>query len=267
MKSIKKLFLGVLALVFLFTTQGFSQDQEAAVFEPMFLVVTTMHRSSDPDIDFSDWMKTEKEYHEKVTMKNDLIAGSGVYFHYFSPDDSEVKMVTMYKTWDAIEKANDVTNKLIDEGWSDEESRAAFFKKQSSYYENKHSDEIYATTPYMIPVKEATDKPLLFYVKVNQRGEGGKGFKEYFDNVTSKNKVLKGYWTHVHRYGADSEEMVEVFAFENLGDIEKSFDEDNRLIKEHWADDDKADAFFDSYSKIFGGHGDYIYTNVPELVK
>lgn len=265
MKLIKNLWLAGLVMMFVFSSNAFGQEQEE--FKSMFMVVTTMHRSADPDVDFSDWMKTEKEYHDKVTMKNDLIGGSGVYFHYFSPDDSEVKFVTFYKTWNDIEAANEITSKLITEGWPDEEARTAFFDKQSSYYENKHSDEIYATTRYSVPLKEASDKPLIFYVKVNKRGAGGKGFNEYFENVTMKNQVHKGYWTHVHRYGADSEEMIEVFAFENLGDIEKSFDEDSKLIKEYWTDDEERDAFFKDYGKIFAGHGDYIYTNVPELVK
>ena len=50
-------------------------------------------------------------------MKNDLILASGYYFHYFTPYDSEVKSVSVYKTWDYIDKANTVTNKLEEARW------------------------------------------------------------------------------------------------------------------------------------------------------
>ena len=267
MKTIKNLLLGIFVLSIMFTSEAFSQEDEKEEFKPAYLVVTTVHRSSDPDVDFSDWMKTEKEYFDKVTMKNDLILGYGVYMHYFTPDDSEMKLVTVYKNWEDIDKATGVTNKLIEEGWPDEEGRKAFFEKQNSYYSTHHSDEIYTTTPYSKPAKLNGDKPLIFYVKVNKRGSGGSGFGEYFKNVTMKNEYVKGYYTHMHRWGANSNDAIEAFAFESLGDIEKAFDEDNRLVKEHWPDVEKRKEFFKGYNKLFAGHGDYIYSNVPELSK
>lgn len=268
MKTIKKLLLAMLMLAFMFTTKTIAQETEKEEFKPAYIVVTTVHRSSDPDVDSSDWMKTEKEYFDKVTMKNDLIMGSGVYFHYFTPDDSEIKMVTIYKNWEDIENAAEVTNKLIEEGWPNEGERDAFFDKQGSYYSNHHSDEIYATTRYSKQTKLDGDIPLIFYVKINKRGSGGgSGFKEYFENVTMKNEYIKGYYTHVHKWGADSNDAIEAFAFESLGDIEKSFEEEGRLVNEHWPDEEKRKEFFEGYNKLFAGHGDYIYTNVPELVK
>ena len=268
MKTIKNLLLGIFVLSIMFTSKLYSQEAKTEEFKPVYMVVTTVHRSSDPNVDFSDWMKTEKEYFDKVTMKNDLILGYGVYFHYFTPDDSEVKLVTIYKNWEDINNAAEVTNKLIDEAWPNEEGRNSFFEKQSSYYTNHHSDEIYMTTRFSKPTKLDGDKPLIFYVKVNKRGSrGGSGWNEYFENVTMKNNYIKGYYTHVHRWGADSNDMIEAFAFESLGDIEKSFEEEGRLVNEHWSDADKRKEFFKGYDKLFAGHGDYIYSNVPELVK
>jgi len=267
MKSIKNLLLGMFVLSILLTSKSYSQEAEKEEFKPAYLVVTTVHRSSDPDVDFSDWKETEKEYFDKVTMKNDLILGYGVYMHYFTPDDSEIKLVTVYKNWEDINNASEVTNKLVEEGWPDEEARKAFFEKQNSYYSSHHSDEIYATTPFSKPTKLDGEKPLIFYVKVNKRGKGGSGFKEYYENVTMKNDYVKGYYTHMHRWGANSNEAIEAFAFESLGDIEKAFEEDRRLAEEHWPDEEKRKEFFEGYSKLFAGHGDYIYSNVPELAK
>lgn len=251
----------------LFTESIIAQEEEKEEFKPVYITVTTAHRSLDPDIDFSDWKKVEQEYFDKVTLKNDMIIGSGVYFHYFTPDDSELKLVSVYKSWADIEDSNAITNKLIEEGWPDEEERKAYFKKKNSYYSNMHSDEIYVSLPFQKTMDKESNKPLIFYVKVNQLGEGGDGFKEFFENITKKNSYIKAYYTHRHRWGANSLDAVEVFALESLSDIEKMFEENTKLINEYWPDEEKRKAFFEEYGKIFSGHGDFILTNVPELSK
>jgi len=266
MKTLKKAFLGILITVLL-GANIFAQEEEKS-YEPVLISVTTMHRSSNPDIDFSEWKATEKEYFDKVTMKNDLIIGSGFYLHYFTPDASEIIKVSIYKSWADIDASNNITTKLIGEGWSDDDERDAFFEKQASFYGSLHTDEIYLTTKYRKTFVTDSDKPLIYYVKKNIRNDGrGMGFKEYYDNITMKNSYIKGYFTHNHLYGSDSREFNEVFVFNSLGDVEKSFEEEDKLTKEYWLDDDKRKAFFKEFRKIFKGHGDYIYQNVPELVK
>jgi hypothetical protein len=265
MKKIKKLLLGMLLFAFLFTTNSFAQEEEE--FKSMFLTATTSHWSSDSDVDFSDWLETEKEYFDKVTMKNDLIVASGYYTHFYTPDNSEIVLVSVFRTWEDIEKSNDVTAKLVEEGWPDEEARKAFLEKQNSYYSPNHADEIYATLPFTKEVQSDSDKPLIYYVRKNQSGSGGSGFEEFHENVTLKNSFIKGYYTHRHLWGSNSRDAIEVFVYDALGDIEKSVDERDRLIKEHWPDEAKRKEFFEGYSKIFDGHGDFIYTNVPELNK
>lgn len=270
MKTTNKLMLFAFLLCMLFSTAMIAQEEEESAdeFEPVFLTITTMHRTSDPDVDLSDWLDVEKEFHEHVTMKNDLIIGSGFYMHYFSPDDTEIIQVSVYRTWEDIENAVEKTNELIMAHWSEEEARNAYFDKRASYYDGLHSDEIMASTPYSIPLDSIPTKPLVYYVKNNQRGNGGgSGFEEYYENVTKKNKYLKGYYTHVHRYGANSNDVNEVFVFESLADIEKSFDEENRLVEEHWPDEEAREEFFKGYNKIFPKHGDAVYRNVPPLMK
>jgi hypothetical protein len=267
MKTFKKLLLWNFVFLLTLSNNLFSQDKSAEKNKPVYITVTTAHRSSEPNVDFTDWLKTEKEYFNKVVKKNDLIMSSGVYFHYFTPDDSEVKIVNVYKTWEDIERANDANTKLIKEGWPKKEDRDTFFKKQNSYYSPLHSDEIYISTPFQKKVTVTNDKPLIYYVKVNELGSGGDGFKEYFENVTLKNSFIKGYYTHRHLWGANSRDFVEVFVVEKLSDIENMFAEDTKLAKQHWEDDAKREAFFKNYAKIFSGHGDFILTNVPELQK
>ena len=268
MRTFNKQLCGLLVFSVLCSTSFFyGQEESMEEFKPFFLTATTVHKSTDPNVDFTDWLKTEKEYFDKVTSKNDLIIGSGYYNHYLTPDNTEIILVSVYESWEDIEKANDVTTKLVEEGWPDEAARKAFFDKQSSYYSPKHSDEIYQTMRYNIPVKTQSTEPLVYYVRKNILGQGGSGFKEYFENVTQKNKYIKGYYTHRHLYGANSRDAMEVFVFDKLGDIESSFEENTRLEKAHWTDEAKAKEFFEGYSKLFAKHGDYIYRNVPELQK
>lgn len=268
MKLLKNVSFGMLVFLFMFTAKANAQEAPKEEFKPVFLTVTTGHWSTDPNVDTSDWLKTEQEYFNKVTKKNDLIIGSGYYTHYFTPDNSEILFVSVYKSWEDIEKANDITSKLIEEGWPNKEERDAFFKKQSSYYSPLHSDEIYTSWPLSKPLNTASKEPLIYYVKKNTRGNGGgSGFKEYFDNITMKNSFVKGYYTHGHRYGANSLDALEVFVFDKFSDIESSFDETAKLVKAHWPDEAKRKEFFEGYNKMFSGHGDYIYQNVPELAK
>lgn len=267
MRTFNKLSCGMLVFAVLFSAGLFGQEQPKEEFTPVFMTAATVHRSSDPTVDFTDWLKTEKEYFDKVTSKNDLIIGSGYYLHYFTPDNSEAVLISVYRTWEDIDKANAITTKLIEEGWPDEAGRKAFFDKQNSYYSPKHSDEIYQTMQFTIPVKTESKEPLIYYAKRNTLGQGGSGFKEYFENITQKNNFVKGYFTYRHLYGSDSRDAFEIFVFDKLGDIESSFDENARLEKEHWADQAKAKEFFTGYNKLFTAHGDYIYHNVPELQK
>ena len=268
MRTIKKLLLGMLVFAFMFTTKSFAQEEQKEEFKSMYLTATTSHWSSNSAADFSDWLKTEKEYFDKVTMKNDLIVASGFYTHYYTPDNSEIVTVNVYRTWGDIEKSNDVIGKLIEEGWPDEDARKAFFEKQSSYYSPKHSDEIYATLPFTKEIQSDSKEPLIFYIRKNVTGSGGgSGWDEYHENVTMKNSYIKGYYTHRHLWGANSQDAIEAFVYEKLGDIEKSVDERDRLVKEHWPDAEKRKEFMEGYNKYFDGHGDFIYSNVPELAK
>ena len=211
MKTMKLIGMTVL-MVFLcanFSLQA--QETDADPYEPMYLTVVTTKWNTDPNVDFSDWMDVEKEYHEKVTMKNDLIVGSGFYTHYFTPDDSEIKLVTVFKSWADIEDVDDITSKLIEEGWPNEEERKAFFTKRNSYYSSWHSDEIYTTSPFTKQIDLKTEEPLIFYVQSHNRGTGGKGFREFYENVTMKNPHLKAYYTHTHLWGANSDEALETW--------------------------------------------------------
>ncbi len=271
MKTIKKVFLGIFVFALLFTTKTFAQEEEKTEeeFEPVYLTITTGHWSSDAETDFSDWKETEIEYFNKVTSKNDLIIGSGYYTHMLTDDSSEIIFVSVYKSWEDIQAANEVTNKLIEEGWPDEDERDAFFEKQNSYYGPLHSDEIYTSTSLHKPLNTDSTEPLLFYVRKNILSFDGDRdkFKAYFDNVLMKNDFIKGIWIHRHRWGSDSRELQVVQAYESLGDFDKAWEENQRLMKEYIPDEDERAVFWKEFRKLFDGHSDAIYENIPELSK
>jgi hypothetical protein len=62
--------------------------------------------------------------------------------------------------------------------------------------------------------------------------------------------------------------LVEAFVVESLGDLQLALEENQKLVKDHWPDEKKAEEFFDKMNHYMTGfHADYIYRNVPELSK
>jgi GrpB-like predicted nucleotidyltransferase (UPF0157 family) len=266
MKKNKFLALGMLILTFLLSVNIQAQE----VPKPVYITITTMYRNLNADR--TDWKKTEQEYFDKVTSKNELIIGSEILTHFYTANSSEVLHVSVYKTWEDIEKAGDITDELVKKGWPDEAARKAFFDKQRSYYSTKHSDEIYTSQPAVggKELKTNSKEPMIVYVRKSQLSMNGqgKGLKEYNEKVTLKNPYIKAYYPHRHAWGADSRDFNEAFLFDSMADFEKSNDKDDELVKAAWPDEKARKAFFDEMNKAFTGlHGDYIYHNEPTMKK
>jgi hypothetical protein len=264
MKSNKTLVLGMLIFTFLLSINNYAQEDP----KPVYITVTTMYRNLESD--GKDWRKTEQEYYDKVTSKNDLIIGAEILTHYYTANSAEVLRVLVYKNWDDIEKSGDITDDLIMKAWPDEAARKAFFEKQRSYYMNKHSDEIYTSQPFVggKDLKTDSKNPMIVYVRkshLSMKGEP-KFFKEYNEKVTLKNPLIKAYYPHRHAWGSDSREFLEAFLYDSMSDLEKSREKDDELIKATWPKEADRKAFFDEMDKIFTGlHGDYIYHNEPTM--
>lgn len=289
MKTMKRTLFAAIIGLLLFGNPAMAQDKKvtksktpetpAKPAEPKqrLLTVTTMHRNmDDKSLTMDGWKAIEKEYFNKVIMKNDLILGYEILTHYFTADNTELLLVKVYDSWEAIEKASNKEDELIKAAWPDEKARTAFFDKRQRYYAPNHSDEIYASFPgAKVPSANFT-KPMLFYIRkshwANPKDGTEKEFNElrnkYLSEVTRKNDFIKAYYPNVHAWGADNTEFTEVIVVETLADIEKAFDKDDELFKATWADEAKAKAFDDNYNKYFTGvHGDYIYRSIPELSK
>jgi hypothetical protein len=244
---------------------------------PVYLTVTTVHWNlENENFSMDEWKAVEKEYFDKVTMKNEFIVSATVLNHYFTEDNTEIKFVTGYSSWENILKAQDRSDALIKEGWPDEKARDAFFKKQSAYYNNMHSDEIYSTLEGAKLLAEKPTKPMVYYIRISDRAfpEDGKTEeiqamrKEYKENVIDKNQYIKGYYPSRHACGSDGRDFIEATVVESLGDLQLSMEESQKLVKAHWPDEKKADEFFDKMDKYETGfHADYIFRHVPELSK
>ncbi len=273
METFKNYALWIIVIVSTFFT--FPLRAQDAV--PSYLTVTTMHRNtSNPDLKREDWQKIEKEYFEKITMKNPFILHSNILTHYFTADNTEIISVQVYASWDAIDKAWEKSAELIKVAWPDEKVRDAFFEKRRGFYTGNHSDEIYAVLPDRKQISKIPDKEMIYYVRKSKAEYPKDGSeeefkalnKEFLDNVTFKNDILKAYYPYMHAWGSSANEFVEVFVFDKLADLEKSWDKDEELAKAHWKDEAKLKEFGKKYSKYFSPtHGDYIYRNEVGLQK
>lgn len=267
MKKLNKAFLIMVICAFFSTITFNAQNEQEEEFRPAIIVISTFHLVDDSEKDFTEWKDVEQEYFDKITSKNEFILGSGVYTHIISPDDSEVLFVNVYGSWEDIEYGKQRTEELIEDGWPFENERDDFFAKQNSFYNGSRQDEIAISLPFQKDLITNSTEPLYYYVRKNKTGSGGSGYDEFFDNVIMKNDYIKGYYTYKQLYGNNTQDAVETAIFESLADFEASYDESVRLAKEHWSDEEERKAFFKEFRKIFNGHGDYIYQNVPSMAK
>jgi hypothetical protein len=274
MKTVHYKFLLTFLGFFLVNNVLFSQAEET---KPYYLTITTMHWNTSLD-DFSqdDWKAVEKEYFDKVIMKNELIRGTNVVTHYFTADNTEIIFVKLYDNWDAIDKALERNQELAKQAWPDEKKRNAFFEKRSQYYDKHHSDEIYVTVPGAKLMPKIADKQMIYYLRKNYlaypKDGSEKDFlalnKQLFDAVINKNEFIKAYYPYTHAWGDNSTEFVEVFVFESLGDIDKAFKRDDELFKAQWKDEKSQKEFDKKIGKYFTKtHSDYIYRSVVGLEK
>lgn len=271
MKMLKHLRFRQLLLSLFLPCYLFAQDG------PTYVTYVTAHWDlSKRDGTNDEWMAMAKEYHEKVTMKNEYIIRSAFLMHYFTADNSEVRLVDAYNSWEDIEKAQARTEELVEAGWPDKAARDAFFDKYESYMLNVHSDEIYRFVPGEKPVVTQSTEPLVVLVQERQRAYPADGtteefralHKEYVENTLHKNPFIVGTRNYVHGWGSDNRDFIDVRIYENLAAIEAAADKNGELVKAHWPDEAARKAFFDKYNRYFTGlHADYIFNSIPELRK
>ncbi|HUH33909.1 MAG TPA: hypothetical protein VLZ28_08135, partial [Daejeonella sp.] len=87
-----------------------------------------------------------KEYHNKVTMKNELILHSWSMGHYFSENSHEFVTINEYANWNDIDRAGTRDEELAKKAWPDAKQRMNFMDKLNSYFSG-HKDAIYTGLP------------------------------------------------------------------------------------------------------------------------
>lgn len=88
--------------------------------------------------------------------------------------------------------------------------------------------------------------------------------KLYFDNVTSKNELIISSGVYTHYMTADNSEVVFVNVYKSWGDIEKSNEENKRLAKEAWPNEEERKEFFKKQRGYYSAsHSDEIYLSEP----
>ena len=81
-------------------------------------------------------------WNENAIKKNEFIVGQKVMSHLWGSNSSDFVVITEYKNFADIEKAQSRNFELIEEAIPDKEERGKFNKAFLKYYGN-HSDEIY----------------------------------------------------------------------------------------------------------------------------
>ncbi len=273
MKTNNRIFMALTSALLLFSTTAFSQDAEAKTAK--YYTVTTMHFNMDNNSD-AKWEDVEKEYLNKVTMKNEYVMGAGFYTHLYTSNSTDVKYVQVYASWEDIDKAGARNGELEKAAWPDETARTAFLKKQGDFYRAKHSDEIYSVLPGSKPLAESLTGDMILYVRTSHYaypedapdGEFVKLRKEYIENVINKNEIIKGYYPHRHFWGQNSTDFVEAFFVDSMDALNKMGDRNGELIGAHWTDADARKGYFQKLNKYFTGvHGDEVYTAIAGLRK
>lgn len=86
--------------------------------------------------------------------------------------------------------------------------------------------------------------------------------------LIKKNEHIKAYYPHVHAWGSDKTEYLEVFFLDSTADLDKMFDRSDELMKEAFPDNEENKAKRKTWRKYFTGvHGNYLYTYLHELSK
>jgi len=276
MKAINRFLKVTTAMVLLFSTISLLAQEENKV--PKYITVMTTHWNMDyENFDLDTWKSVEKEYLEKVTMKNEYILGSSFYLHRYTDDSSELLYVQMFASWDAIDKYEKRNGELMsDASWSDDGSNIPFLKRKRSYYNDlQHADEIYEVGSGAKPFIESPTHDMICYVRKSHYAPVENWIQnEYKDlrneniEIIKMNEYIKGYFTYIHSWGADRSEYIEVFFLDSMGDIEKMFDRNTALLKEEYPNDKALKERNKKLGKYFTGvHGDFIYTFVAGLDK
>ena len=141
MKKIKNILLSGTLVAFLGITGTVTVQAQAPA--PHVFLVNTQY--SVPGLDSAARGERNamlKEYHEKVTMKTEVVLHTWSLGHFMTEDSREFVTIYEVANWNDIKKAFDRDDELEKLAWPDAKQREAFMKKMGSYFTH-HKDAIY----------------------------------------------------------------------------------------------------------------------------
>ena len=139
MKRLTQTFV-LLIVAMLYSGSALAQD------EGNFYSVTTWKMQVPADGSAAELNELFKEWYDKITTKNDKVLSQKVLRHVTGADMRDWVVISEYASWNDMDAANDMQNKLIEEAWPNEDERRAWFDKFGKYTIT-HSDEILQERP------------------------------------------------------------------------------------------------------------------------
>lgn len=148
MKNIKTICsTTVAALLFSLSFASLAQTKNPP---PRIYHVTTFYLAQGLDSTaYAERSAVIREFHEKVTMKNELILRSWSMNHYFSEDSREFVTINEYANWNDLDKSATRDEELAKKGWPNSKQLMNFMNKLESYFTG-HKDAIYTGLPNLI---------------------------------------------------------------------------------------------------------------------
>jgi len=139
MKQIIKISAMVVTSLFFFLNISYAQEGH-------YYTVTTWKMTVPEDGSNKELNELFKEWHDKIVSKNDKIVSEKVLRHASGSDSRDWVIITEYASWNDIDAANEIQNKLIDKAWANKDDRRKFFRTFGKY-SKMHKDEIYSGIP------------------------------------------------------------------------------------------------------------------------
>ena len=134
----KKAFIVfLLAVALAFSGMLYAQEEEPHVFTIVTWEAVNPEGGSNAERDSlaAIWV-------ENTVNKNEFILNQTLMTHMYGSNSSDFLVITEYKNFADIEKAQNRNFELIEEFMPDDEARAEYFSAVFKYFGN-HSDEIY----------------------------------------------------------------------------------------------------------------------------
>lgn len=149
MKKIRSICLTTVAGLLLFSLGNLTSVKAQTPTAHVFHITTWYVAPGLDSLGRAERAAVLKEYHDKVTMKNELILHSWSMQHYFSEDSREFVVINEYASWGDIDKAGTRDSELEIKAWPNQKQRMAFMKKLDGYFMS-HKDAVYNAMPTLM---------------------------------------------------------------------------------------------------------------------